>query len=173
MRGTHKHTRTDTTPYTPVHTHTNTHTTQDIRKDWFDILIAPLHKLLRGKESCPTNLNLRETTALLSILMAAYRTPTVRERVHKLLQPIGWRFDGSALLWFFEFTLPLIIYGYDGLLKAGADELYRTALVFLAIHATIRQRKNYKFALPYKIDQILYLIEVDHPLADIGTYVLC
>ena len=139
---------------------------QDIRGDWFHTFVAPLHMLMRGKTSCNKDLNLRETSVLLSILCAAYRE--VRKEAHELLQPILSRFDASSLLWFFENTLPLVVYAYDGLLKAGTPELYRTSLACLAIHATMRQRKNYKFALPYKIDDILYLIDSDHPLADIG-----
>lgn len=45
---------------------------KDIRTFWFDIWIKPFHMRVRGKQTCPENLHMRETSVYLEIFMVAY-----------------------------------------------------------------------------------------------------
>ena len=146
----------------PLHCRINP--TKDAGVHWWHILIAPFYQLIRQrKQKCPETLHLREITALLEILHAGYLQ--IRELVLECLKPIAGRFDASALLWFFEDTLPLISLSYDGIFKAGMYEQYLFALSSLEMQAICQQRRNYKFSLLLKAAQMLWLQDTEHPLS--------
>jgi hypothetical protein len=145
----------------PLHCRINP--TKDAGNFWRDIFIAPLYQRIhQRKQKCPDTLHMRDVAAMLEILHAGYLQ--IREQVLECLQPLASRFDASAVLWFFEDTLPLISYSYDGVFKAGMYEHYLDALAQLELHAICQQRKNYKFSLLLKVAQILFLKDTSHPL---------
>lgn len=45
---------------------------KDVRTFWFEIFIKQFHMRVRGKQSCPANLVMREVASYLEIFMVAY-----------------------------------------------------------------------------------------------------
>ena len=141
---------------------------KDTRDHWFSVF-EPLLRRLKNKVRVSAHIKLSEAAAFFSILMAAYREIRTEMQAILMDDSLAGRIDAKSLLFFLEFTLPLIIYLYDGVFKGGAHEIRLDGVGLLLNNATIRGRKNYKTALPYLLDDLLYLKSVDHPLRHLGT----
>jgi hypothetical protein len=111
-----------------------------------------------GKKFYPRTLHLREIAALIDILCCAYYTHDgLQEFVLKKLTPVADRFDVSAFLFLFEFTLPLTTVLYDSVFKAGRHEEYLEGLALYWLQMMLWQRRNYKFGTLYKLAHAEYL----------------
>lgn len=122
---------------------------------------------LRKRTDCPEKLNLRELYELETILLAGW--VQIRDIALPLLEPLLWRFDVNSFVQLMEERLYTAILMYHGVFKNDSLRYpFHEGMAHLATHAPVTARKNYKFAMPDMLSQLLHLHDSNHPAKEIG-----
>jgi hypothetical protein len=142
---------------------------KDIFRAWFDQLFNPVYCAAhKGKKLMNANPSMREMLHMVECMYAAYHV--IRPQVRQLLLPLCSlnRPDAGGFLHLFEWSMTMACVNYDTFFRTNQLELYYDLLNYSAVDAYMKNRKNYKYALLLKIENMVWLranhAEVFHAL---------
>ena len=133
--------------------------------DHHNFLLKKLYESFTGVTFPTKKVHIRTQLMLLEGLYAGWTK--IRHKALPLLQRMHGRPDAAMLVTLCEDKLPLTLLAYDMFFKETTGNLCLTVLCKSLEMAILTQRKNYRAALAYNLDQLLYLIHVKHPLREL------
>jgi hypothetical protein len=130
---------------------------KDIFRAWYDILFNPVFFDATG--GCMAiNPPLREILHHCECAFAGYMM--IRDWLLDLLLPdCHKRADIAAYLWLFEVSLATCMVNYDAFFRNNVMDMYYCLLSFSAMEAYLKARKNYKFVILLKIENMIFLFK--------------
>jgi hypothetical protein len=139
---------------------------KDLGTDCHRELLGPAFKQVTHRKLC-AKANLCTIISLLEKLLCGWTS--IRSAGKEALRAVGARPDAAGLLHILDHRLPMTLLTYSVLLregvpptKPGGDPPYVHCVAHYFVQANLLQRKNYRTALGWKLNQVLYMFDY-HP----------